>query len=130
MSREIRFRAWDKEDGVMFYSRETNFCSMKSDRPDKVHEVVMEGSLSYISQAYPLMQYTGLKDINGDKIYDGDIVKDDRGHVYKIFWNDIGSGGWWFLKRSNIHADSIRTGRKGDALKVIGNIYENPELMS
>ncbi|MER0467827.1 YopX family protein [Bacillus cabrialesii subsp. cabrialesii] len=75
------------------------------------------------SNVSPLMQYTGLKDKNGREIYEGDIILEhntDTKFVVKYdnrhasYYLDLGIGDGAFMV--------------GD-LEIIGNIYENPELL-
>ena len=66
-----------------------------------------------------LMQYTGLKDKNGKEIYEGDIVRTDCGTKYVRFIEGI------FVATS----DSNYSLNQFDELEVIGNIYENPEML-
>ena len=67
-------------------------------------------------------QYTGLKDKNGKKIFEGDIVKSKYGvFKSKVEWNDSFCG---FLPFCNND-----TGIFADECEVIGNIYENKELL-
>jgi len=72
-----------------------------------------------------MMQCTGLKDTDGNLIYEGDIL-DDRGTKGICFW---GTDAWW-IKLTN--QDSFRANRwiDRDYTKIIGNIYEQPELIN
>jgi len=87
-----------------------------------------------------IMQYTGLKDKNGREIYEKDIVKfklltrdgEKRG-IGIVEWNDIERA--WVVKV--VKSDSgmpilkyyLLGFIKDEQLRVIGNIYENPELL-
>ena len=76
-----------------------------------------------------LLQCTGLKDKNGTLIYEGDILKDVYDNLRIVEWNSV-----ILQYMANVYIYAI-----GDAtfpmylvkdLEVIGNIYENPELLS
>ena len=76
------------------------------------------------------MQYTGLKDLKGVEIYEGDIIGQYVGRELEIdprevHWNKQKCA-WWLYLYKNTHI-SLEASRK--ELKVIGNIYENPELL-
>ena len=76
------------------------------------------------------MQYTGLKDKNGVEIYEGDIVKWGEFKM-EIFWGEdigIGYGFCWRNIRGNGSYHESMTGFI-DEYEVIGNIYENKELL-
>ncbi len=101
--REIRFRAWDKDIGVMDYSRFRRFS---------IDDMVKDGLI--------LMQFTGLLDKNGKEIYEGDILETSGG-IHKVEWDSVG-GFYPFVDVSCLIEDGI--------VEIIGNIYENPELLT
>ena len=85
-----------------------------------------------------LIEYTGLKDKNGVEIYEGDIVEAFSQGVkgtFEVKWRQEGSPSWilfpawqssqmWYL-----HAVETEKGYYKDNITVIGNRYENPELL-
>lgn len=83
-------------------------------------------------------QYTGLLDKNDDEIYNHDIIKDSSGRLMIVEWdNRIGTARFIFRVINTI--GHIKTGRLVNThdwitsdendIEVIGNIYENPELL-
>jgi uncharacterized phage protein (TIGR01671 family) len=80
------------------------------------------------SQKLEIMQYTGLKDKNGTEIYEGDIIKSDKGMIVFIEWNDL-DGSWQCYKKDRKHHATWTLGHyTTDGIAVIGNIHENPDL--
>ena len=90
---------------------------------------------------YELMQNTGLKDTNGVEIYEGDIVrytwdlpndvnateKGKKNRVSKVFWSDWRAS--FAVGKKSANSDLFRYVRNGNTVEIIGNIYENPELL-
>lgn len=71
----------------------------------------------------PVMQCTGLKDKNGKLIYEGDILKDKYGALHPISWNIKG-----FYEADTFAVAGFYNAIQED-MEVIGNIYENKELL-
>jgi len=115
--RTIKFRAWDKRVNMMFLVREMFWLVGGLQVDDGA--TTQRG---FATKDFEIMQYTGLKDKNGKKIYEGDILKTQgtEPQYDTVSWND---NGYWECM-----------GFKGKIIKelefeVIGNIYENPELL-
>lgn len=71
-------------------------------------------------------QCTGLKDKNGKLIYEGDLLQDNKGQIGKVFWNSS-TGSFavnWLMKDGSYETDNCF-----GYGEIIGNIYENPELL-
>jgi len=107
--REIKFRAWDIEGKYIISSTQ----SMAT---------IISKELSDIPHHYKIMQYTGLKDKNGKEIYEGDIVKKENNKLYQIKYKEFG-----FQAIDNLGQNWYLT--DWYKCEIIGNIYENPELL-
>ena len=115
--KEIKFRVWDNDLEIMSYSDAEIFITFSDDGICIGYEIDDE------IDDYELMQYIGLKDKNGKEIYEGDIVKLFE---YKVIDNIV-------LPEEIVTINDIRKGcdalRPSQYMEVIGNIYENPELL-
>lgn len=130
LSREIKFRVWDKYCKRMHICGENTHDSMWFDENNLAQYCNLqngEGSSNDNDGAYELMQYTGLNDKNGKEIYEGDIIEFNPFMKYEIGVVDFSEGGFtaneWFLQ------SALTNGNEFDG-KVIGNIYNNPELLN
>lgn len=84
------------------------------------------GSIN-VTDSYYIEQYTGLKDKNGKKVFEGDIVKCGDSHtgVVEYSKNDYG-----FLYEQNSGYSHLLTFLAGyKQFEIIGNIHQNPELL-
>lgn len=79
-----------------------------------------------------ICQCTGLKDKNGKLIWENDIVRDKEGNCHKAFWQNNYYQFSWICVKSDI----FQIGTKWDLyiwrsfeIAVIGNIFDNPELL-
>ncbi|HFD0882379.1 TPA: YopX family protein [Enterococcus faecium] len=81
---------------------------------------------------YVLMQSTGMKDKNGVEIFEGDVVITSKGAIGYVAYLQQEAGFVVVLKKSDYRLDHRNTGESYDvatAHEVIGNIYENSELL-
>lgn len=75
-----------------------------------------------------LMQYTGLEDKNGKESYEGDIVSFGEGRNFKVVWAE--KYGSWYVVPLGEYENNAPLGKSEKACEVIGNIYENPEMIT
>lgn len=75
-------------------------------------------------------QFTGLTDMNGKKIFEGDICRNTRtGEIVSVKWHGTMAGFVWSKRKEKSHLyDFGELFRAYDKYEVIGNIHDNPEL--
>lgn len=121
--REIKYRMWNKKEKKMYDVGVLDFDDKKA---------YMKGYLNYTKSSYlyediELMQFTGLHDKNGKEIYEGDITDDGYNNIGVVKYGKYncsccdGVYGWY------IDGGDIRSAEC--FLEVIGNIYENADLL-
>ncbi len=126
--REIKFRAWDKLNKRMVEVYGLKWVAGRLWDISTNHPDAPMLHLYGPGEQVELRQFTGLKDKNGREIYEGDILEDERGLLRIVQWNN---GGYW----EAAHRVTPFTGPlyEIDGVKikveVIGNIYQNPDLL-
>jgi len=121
MNREIKFRAWDRENNKMRFKKDgTTFYDSEGSFPDEVIELTR--------RIYDWMQFTGLLDKNGKEIYEGDIINGAEVIFGECVFDSYYCVMGWTLKGDWVWDFSF-TQQEADELEVVGNIYENKELL-
>ena len=127
--KETKFRAWDKENKRISQSFTMDEIDRDDDSEATKSGVFFMDWSEDVSKRYTywfsdceIMQFTGLKDKNGKEIFEGDIVTKSLKDCGRIIGNFLVK---WNLP--NVGFDITGTG--GHQYEVIGNIYENPELL-
>lgn len=128
--REIKFRIWDVENKEMLKVQELDFeptfyGGRIAIRPDQYNDY-------FDTEDMILMQYTGLKDITGKEIYEGDIVKlkfmkNSLDIIVKVEYSEEYAQYVVAGTKSILHECEPLTDYQ--EIEVIGNIWDNPELM-
>lgn len=114
-NREFKFRIWD--------DNRKRFVPLNTDA-DEYFEIISDGSIKYVQRKldryhnYTIQQYTGSKDRNGKEIYEGDIIRLFSGRIYVVEFieenDEVESSGYMF---------------SAFGCEILGNIFENPELL-
>jgi uncharacterized phage protein (TIGR01671 family) len=124
--REIKFRAWDIQVKIM--RSHENFNDMFSYSESSELDYWLNNPNHII-----VMQYTGLKDKNGKEIYEGDIILtryiDGNSSAPLIVIYSVPHAAFVIESRDSVLRYFVYDGRVGLQYEVIGNIYENPELL-
>jgi uncharacterized phage protein (TIGR01671 family) len=131
--RKIKFRAWhrcpegewDEKADDWAYKMDYDICFEDC---EPINDL--------LSGVENLMLFTGLKDINNCEIYESDIlaeynILDDKkiDEKFIVSWKKAYSGFQWCTTRLDGKLSDFYGGILNDNLNVIGNIYENPELL-
>lgn len=130
--REIKFRGWDRVKGNLIYD-----FLLDSNCKAQIYQGI-SGRYEETDRI-EIMQYTGLKDKNGKEIYEGDIIEIRNFFKKESSLFPVYIGKVVYLKdfarfAINLVSDKCHTPdyiqvMSGEQYEIIGNIYENPELL-
>jgi uncharacterized phage protein (TIGR01671 family) len=134
MDKILKFRAYDKAHKVI---KPCNLYSINN-LNGKITHVQLHGDsfMKVIGLHVELMQFTGWSDKAGKEIYEGDVIKTQYGNICEVRWCHVkeyktkdlfeylGFGAFELKQQLAYHLDSNAT-----KAEVIGNIYQNPELL-
>lgn len=125
--REIKFLAWHPEwRDVVYADNEDEYLWGKREFYPFEFRV---GFSSYPKDdRWVLLQYTGMKDKDGQEIFEGDILEKPDGRRVKVVWCSTSVFAGWDLVAVNSLGE-LPIHPWAEEWKVIGNVYENPELL-
>jgi len=133
--RQIKFRVWDEEDKIMFSPATLEVIV------DNILEVIVDnidmglpvnitgwgcdGDNMGNRDRFVWLQYTGLHDKNEKEIFEGDLVR--AGVLAKVIFEN----GCFVLEKEGFPKGvTVYDIKKMIDIEVVGNIYENPELLT
>lgn len=148
MSREILFKAKRKDNGEWVEGQYVYITNPLTEDGKPIKHLICNGTNIFNDLIDPdtLCQYTGLNDKNGRRIWENDILrysydydgspflKDGEEIKYRVgavFWSEW-RGSWAVCGRGNkkcTNNDIFKYNRNPNRTEVIGNIFDNPELL-
>lgn len=119
-----RYRVWDKEEKKMIYDAEHTYDNY----PVNISSF---GAILDCPSLYDAMQYTGIKDIYSNRVFESDIVKitltqGDKTHVGEVIYYEDNA---CFLVETTKGDYFTFMSEDIKSVEVLGNIYENKELI-
>lgn len=130
MNREILFRG--KHIHAMDINEHLNGRWVHGYLSDKnyINDKSLEGE--FLVDENTICQYTGLTDKNGKKIFEGDILRHADETILKTVWNDRKYGFAAQCVKGSVLLKDCKWGLwefESDEVEVIGNVFDNPELL-
>lgn len=124
--REIKFRAWNGKKMIYRGLHDKNWYYTPKNDENGCHWAFPADQSDAL---FKIMEYTGLKDKNGKEIYEGDIINiGDKDEICSIEKTFIEYEGGSFIIKYLGFKYSLWNFDSND-IEIVGNIYENPELL-
>ena len=126
--REILFKAKRKKNGEWVEGQYAYLLNPHTENGEPVKHLICNGTNVFNYEVDPdtLCQYTGLKDKNGNRIWENDIVK--CGANTLVRWSEKYAG-WCLVQRGWMYEHFFGEAISPCNCEVIGNIFDNPELL-
>src|SRR5574343_25253 len=123
--RPIKLRIWHKAERMMFLATSITFNKKGDVIAGYARELL--GEFAWAIDEVELLQFTGLLDCNGKEIFEGDVVfsKEWQPNEYEIGFRD----GCFCLKHPRNTGGCYPNAIYAQPMEIIGNIYENKELL-
>ncbi|MCW1909903.1 YopX family protein [Lactiplantibacillus paraplantarum] len=124
----IKFRAWDKATSSYRKVLEIEFYPDGELKKVKVAGLQRKGTIT--PDNLVLERFTGMKDMNGNEIYEGDIIKSSYKYAQpKVSQIIIENGNSYILGEDLATGNEMLVSDHISEIKVIGNVHTNPELL-
>jgi uncharacterized phage protein (TIGR01671 family) len=135
MKRELKFRAWDKYTSKMLEQKGISGSNSYISFLDFYYDNSEDRNFGSVINDLILMQFTGIHDKNGKEIFEGDLLQYDgynfrlinKEKIYQIRYDD--NLAQYYAYNLENSFDTFLVVRAWKESKIIGNIYENPELL-
>ena len=125
--REIKFRAWDKITKKYFYSGTLDNGDVLVIHLDG--EIEISSDDTYKPDDFIIEEFIGIRDAEDRDIYEGDIVQCSDAAFYRIVTYLTIRASFFFVHRDSWYPAAVATTSHAETV-VVGNIHENPELLS
>ncbi len=137
MGRQRKYRAWDEDNEVMYYS-DAGWNKAHPESEDCIFDFHEGHVVAWLRETEPqtldapaydygepvdVEEYTGLKDNNGTEIYEGDVIQHRAGDTWVVEF-EYGEADGWAWQGYSCFCKS-----EWGQIKIIGNIHEHPNLL-
>ena len=113
--------------GIDFLNKTVTFATYTDgEEVDNLEKYSFDENNILYKKDLKIMQYTRLKDKKGKEIYEGDIVT-LHNSKYKVIFNTEGAR--FVLRNDEFELEIPFTKHNNERIEIVGNIYENPELL-